>query len=326
MPQEAKSIDAAAYGGPGWVGRDTTLREELGGIWSACGIDSEWRRLRAVLLHRPGAELASAEPDAALMLAPLDLGKAQAQHDELAQAYRDHGVEVHAIAPDEPAQPNQMFAADLFFMTPEGAVLGRPASRVRAGEERQVARRLAALGVPILRSLRGAATFEGADAAWLDPETVLIGRSLRTNGAGADQLRALLEEMGLTVLTVDLPAGAMHLMGLLRLVDRDLAIAWPGRTPTAAIEALRDRGIQVAFLHNEAEALTEFRAGMALNFVTLAPRRILMVDGNPAAQAFFEAQGIECLSVAADELAKAAGALGCLTGVLWRDPAKGVSG
>ena len=226
MPDEAKSIDAAAYGGPGWVGRDTTLREELGGLWAACGIDSEWRRLRAVLLHRPGAELAaSAEPDAALMLAPLDLGKARAQHDELAQAYRDQGVEVHAVEPDQPARPNQMFAADLFFMTPEGAVLGRPAARVRAGEERQVARRLAALGVPILRSLRGAATFEGADAAWLDPETVLIGRGLRTNGAGADQLRALLEEMGVSVITVDLPAGAMHLMGLLRIADRDLAIA-----------------------------------------------------------------------------------------------------
>ena len=322
MPHEPKSIDAAAYGGPGWVGRSTTLREELGGIWAACGIDSEWRRLRAVLLHRPGAELAaSAEPDAALMLAPLDLGKAQAQHDELAQAYRDQGVEVHAVEPEAPVRPNQMFAADLFFMTPEGAVLGRPAARVRAGEERQVARRLAALGVPILRSLRGAATFEGADAAWLDPETVLIGRGLRTNGAGADQLRALLEEMAVTVITVDLPTGAMHLMGLLRWADRDLAIAWPGRTPAAAIGALRERGTRVAFIPDQAAARAEVQRGMALNFVTLGPRRILMVDGNPASRAFFEAQGIECLSVPADELAKAAGAVGCLTGVLWRDAA-----
>ena len=323
MPHEAKAIDAAAYGGPGWVGRSTCLREELGGIWAACGIDSEWAPLRAVLLHRPGAELAaSAEPDSALMLATLDLGRAQAQHDELAQAYRYQGVEVHEIEPEQPARPNQMFAADLFFMTPEGAVLARPASTVRAGEERQVARRLAALGVPILRSLRAAATFEGADAAWLDPTTVLIGRGLRSNAAGADQLCALLEEMGVTVVTVDLPAGAMHLMGLLRVADRDLAIAWPGRIPAAAVAALRERGIRVAFLPEAAVA--EVHAGkMALNFVTLGPRRILMVDGNPASRAFYEAQGIECLCVMADELAKAAGAVGCLTGVLWRDAAGG---
>jgi N-dimethylarginine dimethylaminohydrolase len=214
-----------------------------------------------------------------------------------------------------------MFAADLFFMTPEGAVLARPASPVRAGEERQVARRLAALGVPILRSLRGTATFEGADAAWLDPGTVLIGRGLRSNAEGIAQLRSLLEEMGIAVIPVDLPAGAMHLMGLLRLVDRDLAIAWPKRTPDTAIEALRERGIQVAFLPDTAEVLAEARAGMALNFVTLGPRRILMVDGNPVTRAFLEDHGIVCLSVPADELAKAAGAVGCLTGVLWRDPA-----
>ncbi len=145
----------------------------------------------------------------------------------------------------------------------------------------------------------------------------MIGRGLRTNGAGADQLGALLREMGVSVITVELPAGAMHLMGLLRLADRDLAIAWPRRTPAAAIAALRERGTRVAFIPDVAEA----RAGMALNFVTLGPRRILMVDGNPASRAFFEAQGIECLSVPADELAKAAGAVGCLTGVLWRDPA-----
>ena len=144
--------------------------------------------------------------------------------------------------------------------------------------------------------------------------------------AMAAQLRALLQEMGITVVTVDLPPGSMHLMGLLRFADRDLAIAWPGRTPDAAVAALRERGYRVAFIPDEAEALAEVQAGRALNFVTLAPRRILMVDGNPAVLAFFEAQGIECLCVPADELAKAAGAIGCLTGVLWRDTADGTLG
>jgi len=46
-----------------------------------------------------------------------------------------------------------MFVSDLMFMTPEGAVLARPASTVRAGEERWVARRLAELGVPILKGM-----------------------------------------------------------------------------------------------------------------------------------------------------------------------------
>jgi N-dimethylarginine dimethylaminohydrolase len=67
-----------------------------------------------------------------------------------------------------------MFVADCMFMTAEGAIRGRSASTVRAGEERWVARRLAALGVPIVRSVRGTGTFEGSDAMGLDPATVLV--------------------------------------------------------------------------------------------------------------------------------------------------------
>jgi N-dimethylarginine dimethylaminohydrolase len=46
-----------------------------------------------------------------------------------------------------------MFVSDLMVITPEGAVLARPASTVRVGEERWVARQLAELGVPILKGL-----------------------------------------------------------------------------------------------------------------------------------------------------------------------------
>jgi len=78
--------------------------------------------------------------------------------------------------------------------------------------------------------------------------------------------------------------------------------------------ALKDRGVETAFLPDEDEA----QANRALNFVTLSPRRILMVAGNPETQTFYESLGIECLTVEADELAKAAGAVGCLTGILSR--------
>jgi N-dimethylarginine dimethylaminohydrolase len=210
-----------------------------------------------------------------------------------------------------------MFVADLMLMTPEGVIVGRPASTVRAGEERLVARRLAELGIPILRSVRGGGTFEGADAAWLDARTVLLATGLRTNAEGAAQVTGLLREMGVEVIQVGLPYGAMHLMGTLRFADRDLTMAWPGRVPYAAVEALRARGYRVLFLPN----LEEVTQGMALNIVTLGPRRVLMPAGNPRTRSFYEAAGITCLTVAVDELIKAAGGIGCLTGVLERTPA-----
>jgi arginine deiminase len=206
-------------------------------------------------------------------------------------------------------------------MTPEGAIVARPASTVRAGEERWIARRLADLGVPILATLRGNATFEGADAAWIDPQTVMVGRGLRTNDAGIAQVTAVLGAQGVTVIVVDMPYGTMHLMGQLRFVADDVAITWPGRIAFAAVTALRDRGYKVLFLPDEDEALY----GSAFNFVTLAPRRILVTAGNPVTQAFYEAAGINCVTVKVSELLKAAGGIGCLTGILARGDIAGAA-
>ncbi|MCK6451991.1 MAG: arginine deiminase family protein [Alphaproteobacteria bacterium] len=317
---QKSTFGSAAYGGDNWSPRVLPHAAEIGPIWAPYGVGSEWSRLVAVLMHRPGAELgASADPDKVQMLAPLDLARAQGQHDGIAAAYRSAGVAVHYVdpPPDDPsgAPPNQMFCADLMFMTPGGVILARPASTVRAGEERHVAARLAALGVPILRTLQGTATFEGADAMWLDARTVIVGRGLRTNDEAIRQVTACLADQGVATVAVDMPFGTMHLMGMLRVADRDLAVAWPRRTPHAAVMALRERGYQVAFLPDQEEA----QANRALNFVTLGPRRILMVGGNPATQRFYAELGIEVTAVPADELAKAAGAIGCLTGVLARE-------
>lgn len=306
----------SAYGGDGWRPRPRPLRDELGDLWSACGLQNEWGRLRAVLLHRPGDELgASIDYNDVNMLAPLDLARAQAQHDAMAQAYRAAGVTVHYAEPNLPPRPNQMFMADLFAMTPEGAIVGRPASEVRAGEERFAARRLADLGVPIVRSISGRGTFEGADLMWLDSQTAILGRGLRTNDEGAAQVAGVLRDMGVTVIQVDMPFGSMHLMGMLRIVDRDLAIAWPLRLVHRAVEAMRDRGYQVVYLPDERES----RENAAFNFVTLGPREILLAAGNPQTQAFYETHGITCRTIPVDELAKAAGAIGCLTGIVRRD-------
>jgi N-dimethylarginine dimethylaminohydrolase len=311
--QPGGTFGTAAYGGAGWSPRHASHGEEMGRIWTG-GIDSEWRALKAVLLRRPGAEIVVDDPDAAQQLETLDLGRAQAEHDAMAEAYRAAGVTVLEVPDVAPPTPNRMFCADLFVMSPQGAILGRPASTVRAGEEVAVAAALAAAGVPILRTLTGHATFEGADLMWLDPRTALLGLGLRTNDAAARQIGAALAELGMDLIAADMPFGTMHLMGMLRIVDRDLAIAWPRRTPHRAVVALRAHGYEVEFL----PATDEVQANRALNFVTLGPRRILMPGGNAATRAWYEGLGIEVAETPVAELRKAAGAVGCLTGVVAR--------
>ncbi len=310
----------ATFGGDGWSPRIQTLHEELGILWGACGINSEWALLKKVLLHSPGAELKASldDYDAAQMLEPLDVSKAQAQHDDMAAAYAKLGIEVFYVRPDEPATPNQMFLADLMAATPEGVIIARPASTVRAGEERWVARRLADLGVPIVKSVRGTGTFEGADLMWLRPDVAIVGRGLRTNDEGAAQVTSILTEMGAEVVQVDQPYGTMHLMGSLRLADKNLGLAYPNRLAHRAVEALKHCGIAVAFV----PLTDELRNGSAFNFVCLGPREILMPPGNPQTLAYFESLGIKCHTVDVSELRKAAGAIGCLTGIVEREFAK----
>lgn len=308
-----------AYGGEGWAARALPHRGELGGLWAECGIDSEWRPLRVVALRRPGAELEmqSGAERALLFSERVDLAHAREEHDRMAGAYRAAGVTVLDIAPSPRALPNQMFCADLFAMTPEGAIIARPASEVRAGEEVEAAAGLAAARVPILRTLTGRATFEGADLLWLDGETAAIGRGLRTNQAAIGQIGATLAEAGIALHAFDMPFGTMHLMGMLRIVDRDLAIAWPRRTPHGLVELLRERGYRVAFLPDA--ALPEAEGSKGFNFVTLGPRRILMPGPNPASRAFYEGLGIDCTETPMTELGKANGAVGCLTGIVARE-------
>jgi arginine deiminase len=107
----------------------------------------------------------------------------------------------------------------------------------------------------------------------------------------------------------------MHFMGMLRIVDRDLAICWPRRTPFATVRALEERGVEILWLPDAPD--TELNR--ALNIVTLGPRKILMLAGYGKVQKAYESAGIECVTVDGSELVKAAGAIGCLTGVVSRD-------
>jgi N-dimethylarginine dimethylaminohydrolase len=268
-------------------------------------------------MHRPGKELRhSARPDEVLMLEPLDAVQAGVQHDAVASAYKLAGVKVHYVEPPREPPPNQMFCADLLFATPEGVILGRQASAVRAGEERWVARRLGDLGIPIIRTVSGHGVFEGADAQWIATDTVLLCRGLRTNAPGAAQVASALREMDVEPIEVDAVPGTMHLMGQLRLVDAGRAVIWPGGLSGEVEALLQERGYELLRMPDEAE----LRRGLALNFVLLGPGHVLMPAGNPRSQAFLEASGVTCQVTAMDELAKAAGGIGCLTGVLWREP------
>ncbi len=310
---------AASFGGPGWRTRQAAHRDEVaaGERWTAYRVDSEISPLQAVLLAWPGAELdVGTDPDEHLMLDRVNVARVQLQARGIADFYRQHGVRVHLHRPAQHASPNYVFMRDLFMMTPEGAILGRPAGVQRAGEERWAAEALALAGVPILRTLTGTATFEGADALWLRPDLVLVGTGVRTNDEGTRQVAAVLAEQGVRVQEVPLPpTGIQHLLGVITLLDEDLAAIHGGHATDAILAHLERLGIEPLIL-DPGEELLHRRSN---NFVTLAPRRIVMPSDCPDTRARLKSRGVHCHELDVDEYVKAAGALGCLTGILSRE-------
>lgn len=308
--------EPSTHGGPGWIPRVASHTDEVaaGGVWEPCGYRSETAALRSVLLVRPPDSIAGVRrPGASLMLGAVDLPAMRAQYEALADRLRDHGVEVLLTAPD--TTPNVVFARDLFWMTPAGAVLARMASAQRAGEERHAALALAGAGFPILRTVSGTAVFEGADALWIDPSTVLVGTGFRTNAAGAAEVASAVAGLGARVVTVPLGPGVQHLLGTVVFLDSSTAVVHRAACPPELTALLAEYGYRVIALPPDEELLV----GRGMNLLVLAPGRVLMPAGCPGIRRTLERAGTAVDEIGVGEYLRAAGGIGCVTGVVRRD-------
>ncbi len=209
-----------------------------------------------------------------------------------------------------------MYVRDLFVNTMCGAVVARMASAVRAGEEKYAAFALAGLDIPIAATVAGKGLFEGADALWLDEKTMLCGTGNRTNREGFLQLKRALALQGAEVLSVPMPGGVQHLLGLLQIVDRRLALLRTGKAPAALKAVLKRRGFKII----PVPETDEVRLRQGMNTVTVAPRRLLMPSGCPGLKALYLKAGLRIAAeVKISQLINGAGGLACATGILARD-------
>lgn len=297
---------------------ENSFEEQMQKIWGNWGCCSEIGRLRSVLLHRPGPEIENMEdPSSVLFIEQMEPKLAREQHDNLADLYRRNEVEVHYIENVPLDMPNCLFVRDLVVMTPEGAIVARPGTSIRRGESRLVSEALVKIGVPILRTIAGYGTFEGADLMWANRDLAFIGHSRRSNKLGGLQVRAELERMGVgDIVDVQVPWSEAHLDGMMGILDRDLAIVYSTQVPFAVVEAFRRHGFRILEVTSE----DEVRLGMAINFVALEPGRIIIPKGNNNATVkMMQSAGIDVLQIDIGELMKGAGSIHCMTAFLRRD-------
>lgn len=153
---------------------ETSFEEDMKEYWGDWGVCSEVDTLKDVLMRRPGPEIDNFDWPAARFKCAIDPERFRAQHDALAQVYRDHGVRVHYVEEQRTDKPNALFMRDLCFMTPEGAIVTRPAMEARRGEEKAVAKALANLGVPIVRTITAALRLKAQCACGLTAKPLFL--------------------------------------------------------------------------------------------------------------------------------------------------------
>lgn len=272
--------------------------------------------LQRVLMRRPGPSLLGADPAKWHYGPTFNGAKAVEQYGAFARLVEKSGAEIIWLEDQGDGMADAMFTHDPSLMTDHGAVILRMGKPLRAGEPALHERAYAERQIPILGRIEAPGTVEGGDCVWLDARTLIVGRGVRTNQAGIDQLGALLAPHGITVLGFDLPLwhgeeACLHLMSVISPLADDLALVFAPLLPAAFYQLLKARGIRLI----EAPA-DEFHAsnGLSLNVLPTRPGEVIMVEGFPATRAAMEAAGCSVSTFAADALCIACeGGPTCLT-------------
>jgi len=274
--------------------------------------------LRRVLVRRPDACFGNADPEQWHYTARPDLDAALREHDDLVAILRQADIEV--IYHDHPDNDSAdaIYTHDPSIVTERGAILLNMGKTLRDGEPTATAAVYHGLDIPILARIRDPGRAEGGDLLWLDRHTLAVGQGFRTNADGLRQLAAALEPIGVSVVGVELPffqgeQACLHLMSLISLVDRDLALVYSPLLPVSFWRLLRDRGFGTVEVPEE-----EF-GSMGPNVLALGPRRCLMLEGNPVTLARLERAGCTVETYVGREISlKAEGGATCLTRPLLR--------
>ena len=212
--------------------------------------------------------------------------------------------------------PNSVFTHDPSLVTDAGALILAMGKRLRRAEPELHEAAYRRLGVPILGRIEPPGQVEGGDCVWVDSATLAVGRGVRTNQAGIQQLANLLGPLGVEVYGFDLPLwqgvdACLHLMSVISPLADDLALVYSQLLPFAFYELLVSRGIRLV-----AGDLEEFSAshGLSLNVLATAPREVVAVAGFPRTAAAMQEAGCRVATFEADALCIACeGGPTCLT-------------
>ncbi len=243
------------------------------------------------ITRRPGPSMEGCELTH-LAREPIDVARVAEQHERYSALLAELGCRVVELPP-EPDCPDAVFVEDTAVVLDELAVLTRPGAASRRVEVPSIGRALAPYRECVAVEAPG--TLDGGDVLRLG-RRLFVGEATRSNAAGAERLRTLVEPHGYTVETVPI-RGCLHLKSAACALGDDLVLvqeSWVDPTAFGEVEVL----------------LTDPAEEGAANVVRL-DGGLIHPEGFPRTSARLEAAGLAVHTLPYDELQKAEGAVTC---------------
>jgi N-dimethylarginine dimethylaminohydrolase len=284
-----------------------SMHETMSRAW---GAQSMTAPLREVLVKAPGPAFGRAfdDPDVGF-LRPVDFERARRELAGLVDVLDGLGVAVHVLDA-ETDDPDLVYTFDPLLVADGGAIPLRPGKPNRAGEPDVLEAWTRARGIPTLGRIEAPGTLEGGDTFWLRPDLLCIGRTMRTNDAGARQLAAI---AGGDARIFDVPywkgpAELVHLLSVISPVADDVAVVFLPLLPMGLFELLSDLRYRLV------EVPEEEYATLGCNVLAVRPGVVVVADGNAVTRRRLEAAGVEVHAVPLGEVGEnGSGGATCLT-------------
>ena len=243
---------------------------------------------------------------------PPDLKKMREQHDRLADVLHAEGVELTYVSDTVPGHIKSQSTRDQVVAVRGGAIICRMGARLRRGEEAPVTRAVAALGMPILRTINGSGIFEGGSFAMINEQTAVVGIGARANAEGARQVEEVLRPLGVELLKVELNGYKQHIDGAFVMADVDVALINPIGLPFWFLEKLKVLKVRTVECHPDDPPFT-------VNCLAVRPGRVIMSRTSARTVERLGKAGVEVISLDYEHVYRGGGGVHCSTAPLVRD-------
>ncbi len=244
--------------------------------------------------------------------------KAVLQYNQLISLIESFGTEILMLPKNDETNLDSIYTHDAGIATSEGIIICNMGKEVRKNEPKALKNYLLENNIPIIGEIKDPGIIEGGDFIWINERTVAVGEGYRTNKKGIQQLRDILGNQVDDIIPVPLPhwlgpENCLHLMSNVSPIDDNLFLIYPKLLPVKFIKFLKSQNIKLIKVPDK-----EYES-MACNVLPLAPKKCIMMAGNPITKTLLESNNVEVFTYDGSEISlKGAGGPTCLTRPIYR--------